>query len=1852
MEEGGTSQVRRTSRARKVNPKFFGDDAEYGSYKKLVDRITASDFSGSSKDNESSKQLEENGDALEAQERTDSDTLVGGNIDSVNLKSAEPMSMSNQPLSKHGDASGSINIALKTVSVKMPKKCKSNISIQDNLKLSSGKVAPSVIVRCRSSTESEDSVENECEKRKLHSQGGNEAKKLKLSENQDNNCNDKDKTQNTNLKLSPFANCSQLFRKSYVPLPIVSNLDKNQAKIVVTSDGKLNLPGKRLKIVSLKPITTINKDNIHLDTKSKSNSESIGNKLMLGEGGPLELKIVKKQIYPLSGSSLPPIVSKENKNEANKSLNKTVKTTESISSTKLFSSDGEDDIPLNKFIKQDTGKKKKKSTQKENNSQKSAFKTKVKNKKINKKSRDANDQDDLPLKTFIKKSKALSKGLSTKVKNTVSKKKDVQTSNQSIQENLSQINEPPSKKKKMDSDPSQKLKVPLKLKFRNLKSGTGVKSQKMKPLVIKKKKINSINSGKSEKFKNVLGINDKKIKKAKARKLLSSEHSSVSIKKKENKPLQKLRFKFPKKISKAASNDSPISNETTNIVISVSGIEGDYACVAIDKDHISVPSDANEDNDTKQNLKKKKNKKLKNSFASSEKYTVDSGLVLEADVSNSTGISEASETKTKFVSKVESSSSDVPSFSSEKDSLKIQKTSKNDSSKKESSAKKERKKIISDNKESHSVKRKFACFKDDSDILLQDPVNVQSSYKKEDSQLNVDSADVDVEPSYEVETLTDKGNSTSITVDNFCDDGELCVDKKGKPFTGEIKPATEETKTPVAKMKSSTDTLGILTGKVNVLSSKDKSLNDEVKYDDALGEVNSAICKMESFYNDTKSILNSRDPPSNKAQTTLDKTKISNWQEIVKKPMVNKFDEVEDQYQHLRIEENVVTPVKSEKNVNETNENIGGNKHGYNTGEQKSSREMKYSKPRSKEINEKENSKENKKDCILKSEGKKDKEKNKRKEEKDVDLKSDTSRKFDISLNTDKKIINDSDHQRYKIQKSENKDEKEKSYLNFRSPNEIHYEERHIKKEKHDSKEQINKTLKDSKSKERIEKSQRESQVLKKSEKYQSFSKENENSKSSSITILKTNKDTNKIPDKKETKIEKDYQMKDAVSPVIKSKKKENFEEALLNIPLPKLSKSRKDKEDKLKKTPSKDKKFEVKEIKQELYLLKHKEPDSSKSLKTDKPLVKSESNSKVFKTEEKSYRKEERRHSSSSSSDKRKYDYDSKDGIKLYETSHDSDKSKKEERERSRHSHKKHKRDHSDSPRSYSLSSERKKHRSDEKYERKHNKDKIMVKKEDNKDVIIKKIVDGKESDDFNAIKTELNASVDHNKQEKIVDESSIVNLPDALHTKMELKSEVIIDEEHLVNKKGHLKEEIKDDEVCDLDENKISNVSGTYLKKEPFSSEQKEKETDFPTMEKKQQEKRPTTYGDILSIESNDVNIKQNYVDNEVEKIYQTETLVNSDKGISDVTESDIGILDELRSLKQTFENPQNNKEMETSENSATISEAETKLISSESHNSKIKLGSPTCLSSDCEEKANESTILEPSTKEDIKPEILDTVSLDDSDVMNTSVTLHPKLEADGQKSNLLQDSIDNLECFPQSSSRSNNSDLQLKEQENTNKNLIISDISNSRDDKLEISNIKLHTPEDSPYLCSIPISSIPLPNEISKEPMTEKVKFEASPQDENSHLSKEVPPFVSDADEGFISEVSSGTKENFSSDEGTPLASDLSDDESLSAVTLLPASLQPPKELTPEEKEEMERRNIEIVEKRMKSFEYLEENLYLSERVKNKRSKEVRRMVCDCTLTKEEIINDEMGCGDDCLNRLLMIEWLVFLLFIFFF
>eukprot|EP00079_Xenopus_tropicalis_P026638 XP_012820434.1 PREDICTED: histone-lysine N-methyltransferase SETD2 isoform X3 [Xenopus tropicalis] len=56
----------------------------------------------------------------------------------------------------------------------------------------------------------------------------------------------------------------------------------------------------------------------------------------------------------------------------------------------------------------------------------------------------------------------------------------------------------------------------------------------------------------------------------------------------------------------------------------------------------------------------------------------------------------------------------------------------------------------------------------------------------------------------------------------------------------------------------------------------------------------------------------------------------------------------------------------------------------------------------------------------------------------------------------------------------------------------------------------------------------------------------------------------------------------------------------------------------------------------------------------------------------------------------------------------------------------------------------------------------------------------------------------------------------------------------------------------------------------------------------------------------------------------------------------------------------------------------------------------------------------------------------------------------------------------------------------------------------------------------------------------------------------------------------------------------------------------------------------------------FDLIEENVYLTERKKSKSHRDIKRMQCECpVLSKEERAQGQVACGEDCLNRLLMIE-----------
>lgn len=68
-----------------------------------------------------------------------------------------------------------------------------------------------------------------------------------------------------------------------------------------------------------------------------------------------------------------------------------------------------------------------------------------------------------------------------------------------------------------------------------------------------------------------------------------------------------------------------------------------------------------------------------------------------------------------------------------------------------------------------------------------------------------------------------------------------------------------------------------------------------------------------------------------------------------------------------------------------------------------------------------------------------------------------------------------------------------------------------------------------------------------------------------------------------------------------------------------------------------------------------------------------------------------------------------------------------------------------------------------------------------------------------------------------------------------------------------------------------------------------------------------------------------------------------------------------------------------------------------------------------------------------------------------------------------------------------------------------------------------------------------------------------------------------------------------------------------------------------------EQLEQERVDRVNG-LKLFLSIIDNEYRSERII---SKEAKKMTCDCFLTESEVKLGELGCGDDCLNRMLLIE-----------
>ncbi|XP_055529662.1 probable histone-lysine N-methyltransferase CG1716 isoform X2 [Wyeomyia smithii] len=68
------------------------------------------------------------------------------------------------------------------------------------------------------------------------------------------------------------------------------------------------------------------------------------------------------------------------------------------------------------------------------------------------------------------------------------------------------------------------------------------------------------------------------------------------------------------------------------------------------------------------------------------------------------------------------------------------------------------------------------------------------------------------------------------------------------------------------------------------------------------------------------------------------------------------------------------------------------------------------------------------------------------------------------------------------------------------------------------------------------------------------------------------------------------------------------------------------------------------------------------------------------------------------------------------------------------------------------------------------------------------------------------------------------------------------------------------------------------------------------------------------------------------------------------------------------------------------------------------------------------------------------------------------------------------------------------------------------------------------------------------------------------------------------------------------------------------------------------ELSEEYLRDMEEKLSRFETIRENMYHCDKVI---SKEAKKMMCDCFLTGEDIDRGELGCGEDCLNKLLMIE-----------
>lgn len=1967
-EDAGT-QVRRTARARKVNPRLFvGDDIDE-SYMKLVGRITASDYNGKN----------------DKEELPTDHILTGGKPDEFQsaLTNDTGSQMTNKSFIKSANLeAGGINIALKTVSLKKVKKNKKN---NDN----EPRASASIIARYRSSTESEASEDlnepNAELKRQVNSLEENgQVKRLRIDldtssadENSDgakfrssaslslpsiedtknvgqqNSCISENSSpmnvsSRTDSTKSPFHGILNPF------VSISNKLDPKQPKIVLTSEPKFNLPGKKLKIVALKPITTL-KENLTPEGRASPILENAAPKLVLGQDGPLELKIIKKESFPKAISNFPSAV-KKSISQSKKETPGKVGDMHNDSSANIFSSDGEDDIPLTKLIQKKAPVKKKKLLQyKELKLQKQKVKKKITEKmhKTNmKKKGKINDQDDLPLKLLLKKSKSLknknlSKATLLKSKNltkaSLIKSKSCNKASL-IKTQLKKTND--SDLKNLENNFSPEDYQPTKVKKKNKVKLGG------KELLNEEQVIMKVKEGKGLKIKPKFRNLDSKVTSVKKNFSLNNKKANKASLKKMN----KLRFKFPqKKIKK----DVPISNETTNIVISVSGLEGDYACLAIDKDHISSQHEQSASEEISDTAKiKTKRKSDEDVETPIKKYTCNSGLVLEEDISETCTDTKLSSAKDSKANKKVKESSDLKLLSI----TSLEDLSKNKTSNKES-------KTFFDKSTPDSPKAKFKIPKDLNRNLDVKPINVENPSLKNSKKDSLEGKDVqkENENNYLVEPIKESKIKDTKKSDKTESISKFDIIKNNKDIKKENIASSTEAKNKLKQDKTvPLDSETKSKEEKKQKGDKEKKLEKEV-YEKVKTEKDN---KKHRYSNDKKErnsldFASSMDVSGTKDDKIVKKEKNENKIDLVKSEKEGKLD-----YGSKNSEKNPKldqTPKKIDKETKKGNKevNVDSNPKKIDKEnkldlssikkEKEALKDVALSTVSTLKVKKKENfeealssiplikphksklSLEGTKNQDKKSDKEEKRIKEKRKESKDIkqeiseDILSHGKEKGTESFSKSNKedtikVKKEERHKHEKYYSSSKSEDRRRSYDNERSEKD-YKRKRDEEKSRHSSHKKHKKDRSESHRHKHLSSEVRKHKHSHKKDKNDSDSSSSYKSYSSSLETEK---------EKIITKIE---DTKDVINQKIIPEKKKYMED---------ISSGQVECgtwQDKLE--SSKNENLQVKsKVKSEViideeYLINpniislksENETPHQEDLKVASHLQ-STNNSQIdqiviqhLKNESESLlnQNEEKEEPSKISSNKN-------DSLAILVQKEIVVKNKTSDIVSSNLSHNKCtdycKNQENDAISDLGILEElkdlkEKKERTDE------NAHLLNIQKEEN-------VEDVRTTEDFTINQYE--------REEQNMDNPVSVNLDKTLKETQPISiniSEIqFLHSEHEENKKFNLETNVQDKTLkeCIVEHSLETNKEMLNVKNETFLSNSESNSLNKEILEKSESQ----ILEDKISKKSQSTNSKKEKFSSELSELSELQELgsILSSNHLNleaqTTQEESVKIVPRNESLTENKPNL-NESLIERSQKSEELSHKTFTDISKEG-NQGYKIS-----------KQDNQFSSNSAKKESVKKGLagipvnlfdVSMLSSEEFEKMPMPKEIVKRSEKDYKKKKpstkvgiSMKDYIYRSVFQPRGCGKEEAQSPEKLKIEDTDSSTSANPSQITTHSTTKITIPKTATKEKAAEpsyesLCSeilsIPLSSIPLPGEpiptihseikplVSsskeqkrEEPENKKLSFayiEAKIHDEKDEekydslsevkkqenhestqikvcdeagkMSDNMEPGICQEDskiplnndeikkiddcvdtkEMTVSPIAPNQNSIQINLETLTMAMILDEKENtapmedfdIAAYQKVPHQIEEvkliPKELTPEEKEEKERRDKQIVEERLNSYESLDENLYLVDKVRSKRSKEAKRMVCDCFLSKEEISNNEMGCGDECLNRLLLIEW----------